>query len=362
MSTSAVSELPHPPQSPALPASVLWLSFGLIALLFGFGAWLQAQVHINHDVAWITHGAGWLLEGRRFGKDIIDVNPPLIWFVSIPAAVLVKLGWFTEPLAMRVYVWALCLASLAVCHRLMRPVRQAWGTGACAGLLVGAAFAMSILPAAAFAQREHLAFVLGLPYCLLLAVRLDGGAVPRSIAIACGAAAGVAFGFKPWCLAVPALLELLHLARFRTFRSLWRAETLALAAMLVIYLLAVVLFAREYLTDVIPMVIATYWAYDGTGAPWFYWRAAIAPWLVGVVFLAVARRVPAPARALTAAVAGFSLSFWAQRKGFAYHAYPVLASAFTLFAYAAAPAAGTIRNLKLPVSSWVKVGMAACVG
>jgi hypothetical protein len=362
MSASTASELSNPPLPAELPATWQWLWFGPIALIFGFGAWLQAQVHLNHDVAWITHGAGWLLEGRRFGKDIIDVNPPLIWFVSTPAALLVKLGWLTEPVAIRVYVWTLCLASLAICQRLMRPVRAAWGAGACIGLLMGAAFAMAILPAGGFAQREHLAFVLGLPYCVLLAVRVQGGAVSGPIAIACGALAGIAFGFKPWSLAVPALLELLQLARCRTFRSLWRAETLALAATLVIYLLSILLFAREYLTDVVPMVIATYWAYDGTGAPWFYWRAATAPLLVAVVFLAVARQFPAPARALTAAFLGFSFSYWAQGRGFSYHAYPALATAFTLFAYAAVPAAGAIRALNLPVRPLIKVGLAACVG
>ena len=334
---------------------------GLLALIFGLGAWLQAQVHLNHDVAWITHGAGWLLEGRRFGHDIIDVNPPLIWFVSTPAALLVKLGWLSEPVAIRVYLWALCLLSLAICHWLMRPVREAWGSSACSGLLLGAAFAMAILPAAGFAQREHLAFVLGLPYCLLIAVRIQTGRAPRSIAIACGVMAGVAFGFKPWFLAVPLLLELLHLSTARTLRSLWRAETVALGATLCTYLLAVVLFAREYLTVVIPMASATYWAYDGTGAPWYYWRAAVTPWIGGAILLAVARRAPAPARALTAAFAGFSLGYWAQGKGFSYHAYPTLACAFTFFAYAIALAARTVRHMNLRLHDGVKLGLAVCV-
>lgn len=338
-----------------------WVSLGTIALVFAGGAWLQAQVHLNHDVAWITHGAGWLLEGRRFGRDIIDVNPPLIWFVSIPAALFVKAGLFSEPVAIRVYVWALCLAVLALCARLLQSARRPWGQVECAALLAGAAYSMAVLPAAAFAQREHLAFVLGLPYVLLLAMRAQGLATSSRMAAACGVLAAIAFGFKPWFLAVPMLLELPLLVKQRSVRNLLRPETVTLAGTLVAYLLAILLFASEYITDVIPMGRATYWAYDGTGAPWYYWRAAALPVVVALVFLVVARRFPPPARALTAAFAGFSLAYWAQGKGFSYHAYPALAFAFTMFAYAIPQAARVLRDLKLPVASWIKIGMAACV-
>lgn len=352
--------MPVPPKQLHPSINLRLVSLLAVGLIFACGAWLQAGVHLNHDVAWITHGAVWMLQGKHFGHDIIDVNPPLIWFVSMPAAWLVKHRLCTEADAIRLYVWFLCGLSLLLCHRLLRPLRLAGSGAESAAILLGAAFAMAILPKSAFGQREHLAFVLGLPYCLLIAARL-GGAIPaRGIAPACGVLAGIAFGFKPWFLAVPLLLEILHLARARTLRSVWRAETLSLTAVLLIYLLAIVLFAREYLTVVLPMSLATYWAYDGALDPWYHWGAALLPFGFALLFLAVARRFPPAALALTAAFAGFSFSHWAQHKGFAYHAYPALAVAVTLSAYATALAARALLQVKWPVSQWVKVAMAAC--
>jgi hypothetical protein len=338
-----------------------WSSIAACALMIAAGAALQSRVHLNHDVAWILHGARWMLEGGRFGHEIIDVNPPLIWFVSLPAAWLVNTGFCTEPMALRLYVWALCIASLLLCRRLLRPMAAQGEAAEAASLLMGAAFAMAMLPGAVFGQREHLAFILGMPYCLLAAVRLGGSAMSsRALPVFCGLLAGVAFGFKPWFLAVPLLLELALLARTRRLGGVCRPETMALAATLLAYLLAVVVYSPEYLTAVVPLGVATYWAYDGSLPGWIHWRTPALAAFVAFAFLAVARRFPAHAVALAASFAGFSFSHWAQHKGFAYHAYPALACAVTLLAYATVLAARALFAVRWAIGAWVKAAMATC--
>jgi hypothetical protein len=338
-----------------------WLSLATCVLMIAAGAALQSHVHLNHDVAWIMHGARWMLDGAQFGRDIIDVNPPLIWFVSLPAAWTVNAGLFTEAEALRGYVWLLCGASLLLCRHVLRPMRARGEAAESACLLVGAAFAMAMLPAAVFGQREHFAFVLGIPYCLLIAARLRADEAPtRAVAIACGVMGGIAFGFKPWFLAVPLLLELVHLASTRALRSVWRAETVALAATLFAYLLALLAFAPEYPRVVVPMAVDTYWAYDGSLPAWIHWRTPAIAACVALAFLGIARRFPAPAMALFAAFAGFSFSHWAQRKGFAYHAYPAMACAVTLLAFATLQAARALSCVRWPIGGWLKVAMAAC--
>ena len=338
-----------------------WSSLLACTWMIATGAALQARVHLNHDVAWILHGARWLLTGARFGHDIIDVNPPLIWFVSLPAAWLVNAGLCTEAEALRLYVWTLCAASLLLCHRLLRPLRVRGEATESAGLLMGATFAMAMLPGAVFGQREHFAFVLGLPYCLLMATRLSGDEVrSRTLAIGCGVLGGVAFGLKPWFLAVPLLLELTQLAKTRTLRGAWRAETVALAATLMAYLLAVLVLAPEYLSVVVPMGIATYWAYDDSLPAWIHWRTPAFAVVVALAFLGIARRFPPHAVVLATAFAGFSFSHWAQRKGFAYHAYPALACAVTLLGYAVVLGTRALSSVRWPIAGWVKVAMATC--
>jgi hypothetical protein len=302
-----------------------------------------------------------MLDGARFGRDIVDVNPPLIWFVSLPAAWLVNLGLLTESEALRVYVWILCTASLLLCFRLLRPLRLAGEVAESAALLMGAAFAMALLSGAAFGQREHLAFLLGLPYCMLTATRLREDEISSlPLTIVCGVLAGVAFAFKPWFLAVPLLLELALLVRSRSLHAVWRAETVSLAATLLVYLLAVIVFAPGYIVDVVPMGVATYWAYDGSLPAWIHWRTPATAALLALAFLAVARRCPAHAVALGAAFAGFSFSHWAQGKGFAYHAYPAMACAVTLLSYATVLAARALATVRWPIGGWLKVVMAAC--
>ncbi|MEP7218497.1 MAG: hypothetical protein ABI876_06250, partial [Bacteroidota bacterium] len=40
---------------------------------------------LNHDVAWIIHGAGRWLEGAGLYRDIVEINPPLIFYLTAPA-------------------------------------------------------------------------------------------------------------------------------------------------------------------------------------------------------------------------------------------------------------------------------------
>lgn len=343
----------------ARPRAVEAAVYGIVLLLLLIGAWMQAQVHLNHDVGWITHSAGWMLEGRRFGSEIVDVNPPLIWFMSLPAAAMAKAGWMSEATAIRVYVWLLCLVSLFLCSRLLRGRRGAQGVIDWAAPLCGAAFAMAVLPAAGFAQREHLAFVLGLPYVLLIVTRLDGGTTPAArMAIGCGVLGGIAFGFKPWLLAVPLLLEVMHLGTVRTLRSVWRPETIAMGATLVAYVVAVFVFCPDYFRVGVPLALATYWAYENPRMNWRYWQDSLPPVVVAGLCLAIARQFPVLARALFAAFIGFSISNWAQRKGYGYHAYPALASAVVLLAAVVPEAARALARSRIQAEHWIKAGMA----
>jgi hypothetical protein len=340
--------------------AVLW---PLILGLFAAGYWLQSQVHLNHDVGWILHSAGWLLEGKRFGSDIVDANPPLIWFFSLPAAGLAKTGWFSEAVAIRLYVFAVCFTALVLSHRVLRPLRQQGRPVEAAALLVGAAFAITLISAGSFAQREFIAFALGLPYCLLTAARIGfSESVPRSIAISAGVLAGIAFGFKPWLLAVPFALEILYVIERRSLRELFRAETVALTASLIAYGFLILAITPDYLSAAIPFARAVYWAYDQQDALklWPSLSDALQPlWIVALMF-ALARSFPVHARALIAVLAGFALNYWLQRKGFVYHLYPVVATVIVLLVYGCACVCRTLLTGGYTARVWMSA-LATCV-
>lgn len=320
-----------------------WVAWGCVALAiavaFALGAWLQSRVLINHDVGWIVRSAGWLLDGRRFGSEIVDSNPPLIWFLSIPAAAVARAGWLSEVDAIRIYFWAICGGSMLLCHRMLRPLRTGGGELESAGIILGAGVAFALLPQASFGQREYLAFVLALPYCLLVAGRVAYGDVfSRPLAITAGLLAGLAFAFKPWLLAVPVAIEAVHLIQTRDLRRSFRVETLALAGVLVTYALIAVVATPDYFTVSVPLARAVYWLFGSKplDVMWHTFTQRLEPFLIAGLILACVGSFPAYARVLLAAALGFGANYWFQRKGFGYHLYPVLATSVVFLGYACA--------------------------
>jgi hypothetical protein len=349
----------------SIQSAAAWPRVGLlilVAALFGAGIWMQSRVYLNHDVAWIVHSARWLLAGRRLGSDIIDVNPPLIWYFSLPAAALAQAGLLAEPAALRLWVWLVCGAALWLAHRLLAPLRDGGRALEAGAIMVGAAYAMTILAAAAFAQRDYLAFVLGLPYCLLLAWRLEArSACPRALAGLAGLLGAVGFGLKPWFLAVPLLLEGLRMAEQRTLRGALRPETLALGIGLLTYLAVALLTAPDYFRVALPLARATYWAYDSLLPLHVSGMAALEPAAYGLVLCALALSLTRHARVLLAAIGGFTLSYLGQHKGFAYHAYPALATSTVFFLQSVAHAVHQLRTRVQHARAGLKGALMVCL-
>jgi hypothetical protein len=317
-----------------------------VAVLVACGFWLQLQVHLWQDVSWITHSAVGLLDGQRFGSDIIDPNPPLIWFFSLPAAALVRFAGLSEPLAIRLYVFTVCLLALLLCHHVLGPMRAAGRRLESTAIFLGIAAAITLLPAGAFAQREFISFALGSPYCLLIAGRVAYGAVfPRWLTGVVGVLAGIAFGFKPWLLAVPFALEMLHFASYRSLKSCIRPETLGLSGVLLAYVAAVFVLTPDYLTTTLPLAREVYWLYGRKDATqlWLPLAQALEPAAVAALFFAITRAIPSHAWALFAALLGFTVNYWFQYKAFDYHLYPVTATSAVLLLYASAHTYKAIR-------------------
>lgn len=318
-------------------AAFLTLTTVIVGLaLVGLGIQLQSQIHINHDVGWIAHSAGWLLDGKRFGSDILDPNPPMAWFLMLPVAVAARAGLLSEVVAIQAWSWLLTGSGLTLAFRVLLPMAERLGRLEVAGLLIAAAAVMSILPIGNFGQREIVAFSLILPYLFTLIGRLCDAPVPdRTLLVLIGIGAGIGYCLKPFLLAVPLFAEAMRLLLTRNVRAVVRTEIVAGALTVVAYAILILLFARDYLSFALPLIRAVYWAYDDAGFLILerfkdaIWPAAYA---IGIALLTGSfNRVHG---VLLAGVAGFSLSFWLQNKGFPYHAYPMLGAGCVWLVYA----------------------------
>jgi hypothetical protein len=300
---------------------VVWLLVGLTAI--GAIAFHVASP-VNHDAAWILEGAARLLAGGRFGVDVIDVNPPLAWWVALAPAAVARVTEWPVAVTAAVFVGLLGAGALATAIRLL-PRERAWRQGR-AGLALVGIYLLLIMPGYDFGQREHLMAILGLPYILLRGAERPP---PAAAAFAIGLAGGLGFCLKPYFLLVPLGIEAWRWLRTRKAASCIAPETIAMALFGTGYAAAVVQFAPAYLHDVVPAALAGYWAYDNPFIPVFreiVTRAAPGALAAAVIAVTVRRGVRLPPQAQALLVAGTMAALGAliQMKGWRYHLLPTM--------------------------------------
>jgi hypothetical protein len=316
---------------------------------------LQSRTYLNHDVAWVLWGTRAMIHGAVFGRDIIEPNPPLAWYLAWPPVLLAdRFGWPIDVIyRLWVFVWA--GVSVAALRLTLKPLSPHLGDITQACICATAGLIVFLLPGREFGQREHLALILILPY-LGRAACLHAGcdrlhSQPGPILI--GVAAGIGFAIKPYFYAVPLLIELAILYRHRSFRLAFRAETLSIAGVALLYLGVIFLWHRPYLDTAMPLASAIYWSFEmplmDVLRPALVAAAALL--LVGAQCAKLKER-SLPLIFLLAA-AGFLVAHVVQMKGYPYHALPMISC--TLLALSALWGRTTPRNTRLTCAAYLCV-------
>lgn len=332
------------------------LAAGLAAIAAAAAA-INAGATLNHDVAWILTGAQRLADGGEFGRDVIDVNPPLAWWIAMLPASLGRALGIHAAAAFVAFTIVLCLGSIGLTQAALdRTPDQPPGRTAFL-LLCGAV--LMIVPGYNFGQREHLMLIAALPYVAAAAAnRSAGGRLPPLLGWTIGAFAAIGFCLKPHFLIVPAAIEIWRLSRGARLAESFRPETLAIAATGAAYAAAVALWAPSYLWTVAPEAASTYWAYSGSLAGVAAGFAeALWPTAVAVAILAAALRraaVPPLAMALLAAAAGAAAAAALQMKGWSYQLLPAVG-------LSALACAAAVRGARPALGPGVKAAAILCI-
>lgn len=278
---------------------------------------------LNHDVAAVLHWSQRWLAGERLYVDLIDVNPPLIFILSLLPAWLTRLG---VGAAASIQLCVALLGAASAWLFLLARHRPTEGLVLRALLDVLPALVL-VLPGYDFGQREHLMMLAALPY-LMGAARRNAGERPRGM-LGGAVLAAIGFALKPHFLAIPALVELAVLMRTRRPAL---GVPLLMAALWLAYLGLIVTLFPAYVSDVLPMVRALYLGI-GEGSAL---EVMLTPRLgtAELLLLAVsplALRRPGLACMLVLAAIGAWIAALVQHKGWTYHVLPV-----ALFSLAAA--------------------------
>ena len=212
---------------------------------------------LKDDIAWLLYVARRWLAGRELYVDVVEVNPPLIiWVSAIPLEIA---GWLhVDPQLTALPAFAiLALASAWWSACLLRPIGGLFAARAPVFAVIGAV--LLIVPAADLGQREHLLIAGFLPYLILFARTLAGARIAASVAIPVGIAAALGCALKPqYGLAFAALEGVALCHRIRP----WRAAPLAAGTTLAAYVGWVAWHCPQYLRSAVPMAMALYGATD----------------------------------------------------------------------------------------------------
>ena len=340
------------------------MSLLLIGVVFAIAIGLRQVVPLNTDVSWLLVIGERMLDGQRLFRDIVEINPPMAPFAYLPGVALARVLGVDPRHVIDAQLLLLAAASLFAVSRILRlsPATAPLKSGAFA---VWAAAVVTILPMHVFAQREHIALLTFLPALAVYALRSNREPLPLWAILIAGAGAGITLAFKPF-FAVPVALCILFAAiRSRSWRVLFAPENIIAGVIVTIVSLGTYFFYSEYFTITYPLVRDTYLSWSMPAAVIFLNDATLILAIAMVsVLLARQKRAPDSLLLVTAlASIGFAVSFFLQRRGWAYHSYPMVAVSLLAMGYALMGAADAApRSRRLEIASAFMLAVTFVVG
>lgn len=308
---------------PATPRAALWPE--ALALLCWLGACLAVMgIGVWHDIAWQLWIARHLNAGVGLYSWIMEVNPPLWFWMAQPIDLLASQTGLPALRLLLAMVLLLIGLGLVLTARLCRdyPRRQR------AVLYCGMLLATVLITIGDFAQREHLTLIAAIPYALLIARRAAGQHVSWQLALATALLATPMFALKHYFALIPILLECWLIWRLRRQWRPLHIETITLVLGALAYAAAILVFTPHYLSDMVPGLRLAYGDL----------RMSVRVFLLNPMTLLLAaslfyfwhfrRELQPVAQAMLLVAAAFLIAYILQAKGWTYQFTPIMAALF----------------------------------
>lgn len=276
---------------------------------------------INHDTAWYLVATRTWLEGGTLYVDVVEINPPLAFYLTVPSIVLSDLTGLDETTAFHLVLAALILAvtrwiwGMIGTAGFLSPIRHA-------GLTAAIGFSLFLPALSNVGQREQIMTILVAPWVVGWFLH-PGGGTGRAAILRAGVAA-IGLCLKPHFVVIPAALTLAEMVRTRSVRPCISLSNVTMVLFGAAYVAFVALVHPVYLQSIVPIGLLVYDVYE------FGPRAKVLnahPLTVVLFALMVAAAWRSGGRGIQVAaalLAGGLGSYLAQNKGFSYHALPVL--------------------------------------
>jgi hypothetical protein len=336
----------------------------LTGLVFLAAILLRQMVPLNTDVSWLLVVCERMLDGQHLYRDIVEINPPMAAFAYLPGVALARLLGVDPRHVIDAQLLLLAAASLFAVARILRlsPSFSAikWGP-----MTIWAAAVVTVLPMHVFAQREHMAMLTVLPALAVYAMRSQSEKLPLWAILVAGIGAGITLAFKPFFTVPVALCILFAAIRARSWLTLFAPENIIAAVLVISVSAGTYLFYPEYFTVTYPLVRDTYLSWSMPLSVIFLNDATLV-FAIAMLSVVLARRKddtdPLLAVMVLAAV-GFAVSFFLQRRGWAYHSYPMVSVALLAMGYVLTGAADTeARSRRVELASGLALAVTFALG
>jgi hypothetical protein len=317
------------PSSPAQQTPARWWSgLALLPALLPAIFFLVVVMAppMNQDVAAVLSFAERMVAGEPLYAHLIDVNPPLIFLLNLPAAWLAAWTPLSAVQALLFLLLLFCASIVVLCLRLCRPTGPAE-----AAMLVTLLPLVLLLSGYDFGQREQLMAAAAMPYLFLAERRIEGSRTSPGLIALVTLIAAAGFALKPHFLAVPALVEAVviwvALRQGCLTRALRDPVPWGMALLWLGYLALIGLRFPAYFDTVIPLVRSGYLDFAGPSLgqalmTMHLFSATVAA-IALLLFAIGARMLGWLPWLLAMAALGSLIAALVQLKGWSYHVVPV---------------------------------------
>ena len=221
----------------------------------------------NHDAAAILSFSDRIYDGARFGLDVTDVNPPMMYWWELVSVLLSRVTALPLWQAANLWLFAVMACVLVFCFAItqriikenieLRPILICYWPS----LL----YVLLLFPAHSFHQREHVILFLIQPYLLLGFWRCSKNILPRvqpvrnywqiklSIILL-----ALAICIKPQYLLLFLLCETLIIFRVGIYLYLRQSYFWLMCFCGALYLGAIVIFAPDFYLNIVPLEFGHY--------------------------------------------------------------------------------------------------------
>lgn len=340
------------------------LEFGLLAtgvlVTIAVSTLFYASFSLNHDSSWYLVATRMFLDGGTLYRDIVEINPPLAFYLTAPALLLADFTGLTETTAFFLYVSALGGISVTWVYLMLRRTSI---EPAARLLFTACAFVACFLIAVQdFGQREHFMLIFAMPYFTYLFFRDDLPSLGEIEQSALGLFAFFGLGLKPYFLLVPAGIVLASWLRTRRYGEFLNLANVSLGIALVSYLAFILLVHPLYLDEIVPEASLVYGAFRGE--PLTVLRQLELIGVIAAVGLAIAchRQLDRPAMAIIGAMIGALASYLIQFKGWNYQIVQVAFFTFLGASWITHCARQSVReHVLLGVTALIAIGFSLCL-